>query len=82
MSIHVVNHGIIKCISIHTTLIRPMIKYDVDKPQNCFQQDIKWMQAMRLQLSTISELDLDCVHHLPYRLLPDKDTYCLPAGNE
>jgi len=33
----VVNHGIIMSISILTAVIRPMIKFDVDKLQDCFR---------------------------------------------
>ena len=31
----VVNHGFIKSISILTLVIRPMIIFDVDNPQDC-----------------------------------------------
>ena len=46
MTILVVNHGIIKSISILTAVIRPMIKFDSDIPQDCFCQEVKWMLAM------------------------------------
>jgi hypothetical protein len=36
-----VNHGIIKSISILTVVICLMIKFDVDKPQDCFCQELK-----------------------------------------
>jgi hypothetical protein len=78
----VINHGIIESISILTTVIRPMIEFDVDKPRDCFRQEVKWTLAFRYQLSTLSALDLDLVHHLPHPLLPEKDTYCLPEGNQ
>jgi hypothetical protein len=82
MTVLVVNHGIIKSISILTAVIRPMIKFDVDKPRDCFRQEVKWTLAIRYQLSTLSALDLDRVHHLPHALLQEKDTYCLPEGNQ
>jgi hypothetical protein len=47
MTVLVVNHGIIKSICILTTVIRPMIKFDVDKPRDCFRQDVKWTLAIR-----------------------------------
>jgi hypothetical protein len=78
----VVNHGIIESISILTAVSRPMIKFDVDKPRDCLRQEVKWTLAIRDQLSTLSALDLDRVHHLPHTLLPEKDTYCLPEGNQ
>jgi hypothetical protein len=43
MTILVVNHGIIKSISILTAVIHLMIKYDVDKLQDFFRQEVKWM---------------------------------------
>jgi hypothetical protein len=57
-----------------TAVIRPMIKFDADKPPDCFHQEVKWTLAIRYQLSTLSALDLDRVHHLPHALLPEKDT--------
>jgi len=36
MTVLVVNHGIIKSISIVTAVIRPMIKFDVDESRDCF----------------------------------------------
>jgi len=82
MNVLVVNHGIIKSISILTAVIRPMIKFDVDNPRDCFRQEVKWTLAIRSQLSTLSALDLDRVHHLPHALLLEKDAYCLPEGNQ
>jgi len=82
MTVLVVNHGIIESISILTAVIRPMIKFDVDKPRDCFRQEVKWTLALRYQLSTLTALDLDRVHHLPHAMLPEKDTYCLPEGNQ
>jgi len=45
MTVLVVNDGIMKSISILTVVIRPMIKFDVDKPQDWFRQEVKWMLA-------------------------------------
>ena len=42
MTILVVNHGIIKSISILTPVIRPMMKFDVDTPRDCFRLEVKW----------------------------------------
>jgi hypothetical protein len=47
MTVLVVNHGIIKSISILTAVIRPMIKFDVDKLRDCFRQEVKWTLAIR-----------------------------------
>jgi len=82
MTVHVVNHGFIESISILTAVIRQMIKFDVDKARDCFCQEVKWTLAIHYQLSTLSALDLDHVHHLPHALLQEKHTYCLPEGNE
>ena len=41
MSVIVVNHGIIKSICVLTAVIGPMVKFDVDKPGDCFHQDVK-----------------------------------------
>jgi len=46
MTVLVVNHGIIKCISILTAVDRPMIKFDVDIPQDCFRQEVMCMLAI------------------------------------
>ena len=43
----VVNQGIIKFISILTSVIRPMIEFDVDKAQDTFRQEVKLMLAIR-----------------------------------
>jgi hypothetical protein len=82
MTVLVVNHGIIESISILTAVIGPMIKFDVDNQRDCFRQEVKSTLAIRYQLSTLSVLDLDRVHHLPHALLPEKDTYCLPEWNQ
>jgi hypothetical protein len=47
MTVLVVNHGIIKTISILTTVIRPIIKFDVDEPSDYFRQEVKWQLAIR-----------------------------------
>jgi hypothetical protein len=47
MTVLVVNNGIIKSITILTTVIRPMIKFDVDTAQDCFRQEVKWTLAIR-----------------------------------
>ena len=82
MTVLVVNHGIIKSISILTAVILPMIKFDLDKPWDCFRKEAKWTLAIHWQLSTFSALDLESVHHLPHALPQEKDTYCLPEGNQ
>ena len=82
MTVLVVNHGIIKSISILAAVIRLMIKFEIDKPRDCFHQEVKWTLAIRDQLSTLSALDLHRVHHLPHALLKEKDTYCLSEWNQ
>ena len=47
MTVLAVNHGIIKSISILTAVIRPMILFDVDKPRDCFCQEVKLTLAIR-----------------------------------
>ena len=47
MTVLVVNHGIIKSISILGAVNRPMIRFGVDKPWNCFRQEVKWTLAIR-----------------------------------
>jgi len=69
MTVLVVNHGIIKSISIVTTVIRQMIKFDLDKPWDCICHEVKWTLAICLQLSTLSALDLDRILHLQHALL-------------
>jgi len=46
MTVVVVNHGIIKSISILTASVRPMIKFDVDNLRDCFRQEVQWMLAI------------------------------------
>jgi len=82
MTVFVVDHRFINCISIVITVIRSMIKFDVDEPWYCISPQVKWTLAMRYQLATLSALDLDLVHHLPHALLPEQDTYCLPDGTQ
>ena len=74
MTVLVVNHGIMKSISILTAVIRPMITFDVSNPRDCFRHLVKWTLAIGWQLWTISALDLDRIHHLPHALLKEKDT--------
>jgi hypothetical protein len=82
MTVLVVNHGIIKSISILTVVIRPMITFVIHQPRNCFQQEGKWTLAIRWQLSTLSALDLGHVYHLPHALLQENVTYCLAEANQ
>jgi len=46
MNLLVVNHGIIKSISVLTSVIRLIIKYDVDICHDCFRQEVKWTLAI------------------------------------
>jgi hypothetical protein len=68
MTVLVVNHGIVKSISILTAVIRLMVKFDVDTQRDCFRQEVKWTLSIDYQLSTLSALDLDRVHYLPHAL--------------
>jgi hypothetical protein len=45
ITVLVVNHGIIKSISILTLVIRLMKKFAVDTPWDCFGQEVKWTLA-------------------------------------
>jgi hypothetical protein len=45
MTVLVVNNGIIKSICTLTAVIRVMIKFDVDKPWDCFRHEVKWTLA-------------------------------------
>jgi hypothetical protein len=47
MIILLINHGIIKSISILTVVIHPMIKFNLDEPLDCFGQEVKWTLAIR-----------------------------------
>jgi hypothetical protein len=82
MTVHVINNGIIQSISILAAVSRAMIKFDVDTPRDCFRQEVKWTLAIRWELSTLSALDLDRVHHIPHALPQEKGTYCVPEGNQ
>jgi hypothetical protein len=82
MTVLVINRAIVKSIGILTAVIRLMIKIDVDKPRDCLRQEVKWMLAICYQLSTLSRLDLERIPNLPHALLQEKDTYCLPEGNQ
>jgi len=46
MTVFVVNHGIMISLSILSTVIRPMLKFDVSKPHDCFRQKGKWTLAI------------------------------------
>jgi hypothetical protein len=72
MTIHVVNHGVIKSISTHPTVIRPLTEFDVDSTGDCLRHEVKWTLDIRYELSTLPALDLDHVHHFPHALLPEK----------
>ena len=47
MTVLVVNHGIVKSISILSAVIRPKIKFDVDKPRDYYRKEAKWTLAIR-----------------------------------
>jgi hypothetical protein len=47
MTVLVVNHGITKSISILTAVIHSLIKFNVDKQRDCFDQEVKWTLAIR-----------------------------------
>ena len=47
MTVLVVNHEIKKSISILTAVIRPMMKFDVDEPQDCICQEVNCTLAIR-----------------------------------
>ena len=47
MTVLVINHGIIKAIGILRVVIHLMMKFDVDKPRECFRQEVKWTLAIR-----------------------------------
>jgi hypothetical protein len=82
MTILAVNHGMIKSISILTAVIHQIVKFDVDKPRDCFCQKVKLTLAIRLQFSKLSAFDLDHVHHLPHALPKEPATYCLAQRNQ
>jgi hypothetical protein len=46
MTVLFINHRTIKCISILTAVIRPMIKFDVDTPRDCFRKDVQGTLAI------------------------------------
>jgi len=46
MTVLVINHGIIKSISILSAVIRPMKKFDVAKPWDCYCLEVKWTLAI------------------------------------
>ena len=46
MTVLVVNHGIIKLISILNGVIHLEIKFDVDQPRDFFPHQVKWTLAI------------------------------------
>jgi hypothetical protein len=80
MAVLVVNHGIIQCIIILSAVLRAMTKFDIYTLRNGICQEVKWMLDVHLQLSTLLALELCHVHHLPYALLHENATYCLPEA--
>ena len=82
MTVFVNIDGIIKSNSILTVVIRLMIRFDVVQRFDCFRKEVKWRRAILLQLSTLSALDLDRVHHPPHGLMKKIHTYCLADGNQ
>jgi hypothetical protein len=82
ITILVVNHGIIKSISILTAVIGPMIKFDRGNRQDCFRDYVMGMPAIRFQIWTLSPFNLDHGPHLPDALLLENDTYCLPEAKQ
>jgi len=46
MNVLVVNHGIKKSIRRLTEVIHPMKYCDVDTPQDCISQEVKWTLAI------------------------------------
>jgi hypothetical protein len=47
MTALVINHGMIESIGILTAVIHLMLKFDVDKPWDCFCQEGMWTLAIR-----------------------------------
>jgi len=47
MTFLVINHGIIKCISILSAVNRPNTKFDVNNPRDRFRWEVKWTLAIR-----------------------------------
>jgi hypothetical protein len=82
LTILFLNHAIMKSISILTTVIHQMIKFDGDQPRDCLCKEVNWMLDICYLLSTLSVLDFDYVHHLPRTLPQEKDTYCLLEGTQ
>jgi len=79
---HVVIDGIIKSITIYSAVGRLVMKLDIDTPRDTVHQQLQSMLPILQQLSTLSGLDLDHVHHLPHALLQEYDTDCSPDGNQ
>jgi hypothetical protein len=82
MTVLVINHGIIKSISILRVVICTMTPFDVDTLQDCFRLEVKCMLDISYQRSTLPMLDLGRVHYLPHALLPENGTSSLGGGNE
>jgi hypothetical protein len=80
MTVLVVNHGIIKSISILTMVVRSMMKSDVDTASACFCRELQVIQANFKLVSTHSALDLDRVHNLPHALLQEKILFISRKG--
>jgi hypothetical protein len=55
-----------KSITKLTPDISPMIKFDVDSSWYCFSLQLKWMLAIRSQLSALSVWDFDRLQPLPH----------------
>jgi len=47
MTALVVNHSIIKFITVLTEVIHPILECDVDTPRDRFCQEVKWTLAIR-----------------------------------
>jgi len=82
MTVLVVNYGIMKSISILPVVIRLMVYFDVDKARNCLREEAKLTPAIGYRHSTLSALDLDCIHLLQHAVLQEKDADCEPEGNQ
>jgi len=72
MTVLVMNGGMMESISIPSPVIRRMTTFHIDLPEHCFWQEVQCAPAICQQLSTLSALDLDCVHHLPHALPQQK----------
>jgi hypothetical protein len=50
MTILVINHGMMKSISILCVVIRPMTPFDADTQRDCFRLEVKWTLDITYQL--------------------------------